>query len=97
MQSLETFCWAASAFVVGEAVACYLSLRQIGCMPKCWSSPIYWAVVVVVALGAGGFAVAMEMETKKHAFFAGLACPFIIHRFLSEQGTPTHRGRRRDS
>jgi uncharacterized membrane protein len=95
MESLETFCWAAAGFVMGEAVACYISLRQNGWQPDCWRLPLYWAVVAILALCAGGFAVALEIETKKQALFAGLACPYVIQRFLSAQIVPSHRTRGR--
>ena len=85
MQPLQTFAWASSALLLGEAVQAYLSLRQAGRVAKCWSMPAFWILVVLVAAGAGGFAVAMEVQTKINAMFVGLACPFIIHRFLDEQ------------
>jgi hypothetical protein len=85
MQPLQTFVWASSALLLGEAVQAYLSMRQAGRVAKCWRRPWFWLLVLFVALGAGGFAVAMEVQTKINAMFVGLACPFIIHRFLDEQ------------
>jgi hypothetical protein len=85
MPPLETFGWASCALLLGEFVQLYLSMREAGRLAKCWSLPWYWLVLLVVAAGAGGFAVAMDVQTRINAMFVGLACPFIIRRFLEEQ------------
>jgi len=78
MSPLEVFAWGFGGSIAVEIVTLFNALHQRPQLPARYHSLAFWVVRLLVAVVAGGLALAYEIQTPILAINVGAATPLII-------------------
>ena len=86
MTILQQFLWGFVGSLAVEIVKLHFVLGTSRRVPLRYSRPIYWIARVLLALTAGGLAVAYAIETPVLALHVGAATPLIVQALAQNLG-----------
>lgn len=79
MDPIETFLWGVGGSVAVEAVSLYnYTNSRSGLLPKRYKRVAFWMVRMLLAIVAGGLALAYAVQTPIVAIHIGAATPLIL-------------------
>lgn len=86
MLFLQQFLWGFVGSLAVEVVRIHLVLGESRRLPLRYSKPQYWIVRLLLALTAGGLAVAYDIKTPVLALHVGAATPLIVQALAQNLG-----------
>lgn len=86
MTVLQQFLWGFVGSLAVEIVKIHLLLGASRRLPLRYLKPVFWIARVLLALTAGGLAVAYDIETPVLALHVGAATPLIVQALAQNLG-----------
>jgi hypothetical protein len=86
VSNLQQFLWGFLGSLAVEIVQIHCLLDTSRKLPLRYSRPIYWIARLLLALTAGGLAVAYDIETPVLALHVGAATPLIVQALAQNLG-----------
>lgn len=86
MLFLQQFLWGFVGSVAVEVVKIHLVLGTSRRLPLRYSKPLYWIARLLLAVTAGGLAVAYDIKTPVLALHVGAATPLIVQALAQNLG-----------
>lgn len=86
MWFLQQFLWGFMGSAAVEIVQIYFLLGASRKLPLRYSKPTYWIARLLLALTAGGLAVAYDIKTPVLAIHVGAATPLIVRALAQHFG-----------
>ena len=87
MWALQQFLWGFLGSLAVEIVQIHCLLGASRRLPSRYSKPIYWIARLLLALTAGGLAVAYDIKTPVLALHVGAATPLIVQALAQNLGS----------
>lgn len=82
----EQFLWGFLGSLTAEVVRIHGYLSTSGRLPLRYRRPLFWGARLLLALTAGGLAVAYDIETPVLALHVGAATPLIVQALAKNFG-----------
>lgn len=86
MPVLQQFLWGFVGSLAVEIVKIHLLLEASRRLPLRYLKPVFWIARLLLALTAGGLAVAYDIETPVLALHVGAATPLIVQALAQNLG-----------